>query len=723
VISTAATVADRTARKFLFCLALTVLLAAGARAHAQSNEDCMACHSDTTLTMERGRRSVPLFVDEGVLARSPHKDFVCVDCHAGFNPEEFPHNAKISPVNCMSCHSDAAGTHPFHSIMSTATGTDGARGTSCKQCHGTHDVLPLSSPDAPFSARNLTSSCGKCHPDIAGQFSRSEHGRALAQGEPGAPSCIGCHTNPITVTRAQGERSAKLKIEEERICLGCHLDNPEVRARMGPGAGFIASYETSVHGAALTAGNAGAATCIDCHGSHEMKRGIDPEARVSKSHIPDTCAKCHGQIASEYDDSIHGLALARGNIEAPVCTDCHGEHNILLHSDPNSPVAAGNVSTMVCSPCHSSVRLTSKYGIASDRFQTFSDSYHGLALRGGSLEAANCTSCHGVHDIKPSSDPASRTNKANLATTCGECHPGANERFAVGDVHVAITEEKEPILYWIATTYIILIVTTIGVMLIHNLADFLRKSQRRMKLRRGEIEEPYHGHALYLRMTLGERIQHGSLMASFIVLVITGFMLSYPESWWVEGIRRLSDHAFELRSLTHRTAAVVMVAASLVHIGYVTLSRRGRRLIVDLLPRFDDLHEAFGVARYNLGLSRTKPDLGRFSYIEKAEYWALVWGTIVMAVTGVIMWFENTSIGVITKLGWDIARTIHFYEAWLATLAILVWHIYFVIFNPDVYPMNMAWLTGRLTESEMAEEHPRELAAIRSKENDTESTG
>jgi cytochrome b subunit of formate dehydrogenase len=123
-----------------------------------------------------------------------------------------------------------------------------------------------------------------------------------------------------------------------------------------------------------------------------------------------------------------------------------------------------------------------------------------------------------------------------------------------------------------------------------------------------------------------------------------------------------------------------------------------------------------GVAKFNLGLSKIKPKLGRFSYIEKAEYWALVWGTIVMTVTGLIMWFDNTFIGLFTKLGWDIARTIHYYEAWLAFLAIVIWHFYFVIFNPDVYPMNIAWLKGNISEEEMAEEHPAELEEIKRKQ-------
>ena len=88
-----------------------------------------------------------------------------------------------------------------------------------------------------------------------------------------------------------------------------------------------------------------------------------------------------------------------------------------------------------------------------------------------------------------------------------------------------------------------------------------------------------------------------------------------------------------------------------------------------------------------------------------------------MSLTGVIMWFDNTFIGLFTKLGWDIARTIHYYEAWLAFLAIVVWHFYFVIFNPDVYPMNVAWIKGTMSEEEMAEEHPLEYERIKKEEN------
>jgi cytochrome b subunit of formate dehydrogenase len=190
-------------------------------------------------------------------------------------------------------------------------------------------------------------------------------------------------------------------------------------------------------------------------------------------------------------------------------------------------------------------------------------------------------------------------------------------------------------------------------------------------------------------------------------------MLRFPDAWWVRGVRAISDDVFDLRSLIHRIAAVVMVIASLYHTYYISMTKRGRELVRDLFPVLQDAKDAIAVMKYNTGFSTVKPKFGRFSYIEKSEYWALVWGTIVMAATGFVMWFDNTFIGLFTKLGYDVARVIHYYEAWLATLAIIVWHFYYVIFNPDTYPINLAFWKGTLTEHEMVEEHPLELEEIK----------
>jgi cytochrome b subunit of formate dehydrogenase len=283
-------------------------------------------------------------------------------------------------------------------------------------------------------------------------------------------------------------------------------------------------------------------------------------------------------------------------------------------------------------------------------------------------------------------------------------------------VHIIAEQRQEDILYFVTTGYIILIIVVIGGMIVHNLLDFIKKSKRQLMYRRGLILRTHPGHRLYLRMTFEERLQHATLLISFFLLVFTGFALRFPDAWWVAGFRHISPVMFELRGILHRIAAIVLVTASLYHLYYIFLTLRGKQLLRDLLPVWKDITDAIEVMKYNLGFSKEKPKFGRFSYIEKSEYWALVWGTLVMAITGVILWFDNTFLGLLTKLWWDVARTVHYYEAWLATLAIIIWHFYFVIFNPDIYPLNLAFWKGTLTEEEMEEEHPLELEELKRQE-------
>jgi len=221
----------------------------------------------------------------------------------------------------------------------------------------------------------------------------------------------------------------------------------------------------------------------------------------------------------------------------------------------------------------------------------------------------------------------------------------------------------------------------------------------------------------YLRMTLNERIQHFLLLSSFITLVITGFALKFPESLWVTAVfKLLGASAFEWRGIIHRIAAVIMVSVSIYHLGYIFFSSRGRQLVKDLWFKKSDIPDLTNAFKYYLGKSKSRPGFGRFSYIEKAEYWAVVWGTVVMGGTGCVLWFENLFLPVISNSGMDLATAIHYYEAILASLAIFVWHLYFVIYNPDVYPMNKAWFSGFLTREEMELEHPLELEKIEAEE-------
>lgn len=221
----------------------------------------------------------------------------------------------------------------------------------------------------------------------------------------------------------------------------------------------------------------------------------------------------------------------------------------------------------------------------------------------------------------------------------------------------------------------------------------------------------------YLRMSVSERIQHFLLFTSFITLILTGFGLKFPEAFWVKWIVYIiGDHAFEARGIVHRIASVIMIGVSLYHLYYILFTARGKQLVRDFLPGKQDLIDFKDSMLYLLGKSDEKPRLGRFSYIEKMEYWAVVWGTVIMGATGAILWFENTFLKIVGTTGMDVSTTIHYYEAILASLAILVWHFYFIFINPDVAPMNKAWSKGYLTRHQMENEHPLELERLENEE-------
>ncbi len=679
---------------------------------------CMECHIDPELEMERDGMDVLLFVEPQMIAESVHDLWSCVDCHEGYDPDSIPHAEQPVRVNCMLCHDDAeelAEAHPFHPNFALETPDFSSPDLACVGCHGSHAIVPVDDERFAFHGRAMVESCAQCHEAEAGEFVESAH--MTASGS--APDCLSCHRTDVV---NGGIPMLELKQVQSRQCIDCHVDLETDGGHLHlDGQTWISQWIESVHGSALEAGNADAASCVDCHGSHRMKAAMNQDSDVNKLHIVDTCQQCHGEVAEAFSQSVHAKALLVGNTDSPACTDCHGEHLILHADDPISPVAPRNVSQQLCGDCHGSVRLSRKYGISSDRFDTFADSYHGLSMRGGAVEVVNCASCHGYHTILPSSDPASMVHKSNLAATCGSCHPKASELYAMGKVHVSlkpvrpseIGTGRESIPQWVATLYVFLIVGVVGGMVLHNLLDFLRKVHRKVQGHRHGIKATEVPHRLYLRMTVNERVQHAVLASSFVVLVITGFMLRYPEAWWVEGLRKLNSHVFEWRSWTHRIAGIILLAAGAWHVLYLMLTRRGRELFHALLPRLRDLTDMIGVVRYNLGLSAQKPEFTRFSYIEKTEYWAMIWGSVLMGITGVLLWADQMTINLVGKVGFDVAHVIHFYEAILATLAIVVWHFYFVIFNPDVYPMNLSWLTGYLSEEEMLEEHPAWLAELK----------
>lgn len=473
------------------------------------------------------------------------------------------------------------------------------------------------------------------------------------------------------------------------VCTTCHADQ-------------AGDYANGVHGQERKKGNEGAPDCAMCHGSaHEL---LQPKSQAFRTAVPDTCAMCHPQVVEQYRASVHGQALARGITQAPLCTDCHGEHKIIKPSSADSPVNAAHIPE-TCGSCHGDVRLTRKFGLPSDRVVSFDSSFHGLAAKSGAQSVANCASCHGVHNILPSSDPKSTINPKNLPATCGKCHPGAGTRFAISQVHVIEGGAEPTPLRWVREFYLVIIPVTIGLMLLHNGGDWIRKLVR-LRFARGkrpEIRRAAGGH--HVVMLPFERVQHALLAISFITLVWTGFALKYPDAWWARPLL-LMEGARSMRSLIHRVAAVIFAGLSVTHLIALIVNRKLRKHWMEMLPNRNDPREALSNFAYNIGLGDKKPYRSPHSYVEKAEYWAVVWGAVVMIATGVLLWANNIALKHLPKMWLDVATSVHFYEAVLATLAIAVWHFYSIIFDPDVYPLNTAFLTGiTVKEEECPEEH------------------
>jgi formate dehydrogenase gamma subunit len=665
--------------------ALLILLLASSSAAA--DDECLACHGTKDI-QAMATKPGNFFVDPALYASGVHRGVGCTTCHTTI--KEYPHPPRIPKVSCASCHAEVPAdvAKSAHAALGPA---------SCASCHGSAHTTQR-------AVRISPNQCSTCHEVAVRDYHKSVHLEALDHGDAQSATCLSCHGPTHKVLPATNPDSAVAKKNLPATCGSCHA-NPEFLATHKIDFALpVEAYRLSVHGRAVEAGNAAAPSCSDCHASHAIFPARDARSKINHWQVTRTCGECHGDIKKTYDESIHGEAVARGVRESPVCTDCHGEHRILAPSEPQSLVNPARVSSVTCGRCHNDERLAERFNLPLDKVPAFEDSFHGLALRGGSQTVANCASCHGVHNILPSSDARSTTNPANLAKTCGSCHPGAGKRFAISTVHVRPASASEHVVVkWIRVTYYIVIPFTIGFMLLHHGIDFLAK------LIRGSAVS--HGRETVERMNLHFRIEHWLVLLSFPTLVVTGFALKFPEQWWASPILRWESE-FAFRGTVHRVAGVVLIASLVYHAVHLIVSRRDRVMLRFMMPDIRDVQDLAGMIKYNLGLAKERPYFGKFNYAEKMEYLAFMWGTVVMALSGFVLWFNNFSLRNFPKWVSDAATAMHYYEAILATLSILIWHFYIVIFDPDVYPMDLSWLTGKASADHLRHTRPAYLLKL-----------
>jgi cytochrome b subunit of formate dehydrogenase len=760
--------------KLITIFAFSLFIAAGAIAF--ENEDCMACHGEKDSWDMEDPDNASLFVESEVFDNSIHGVMSCIDCHdtiediphveklpkvdcstchsdvsetyltsihseaakgpdqetatcsschgvhnirPASDPESTVNHANLAHT-CITCHEDAGliVKHELPSkdyIQSYVYSVHGhsqiddpdSKAATCNDCHGWHDTKSHKSPESNVSRQNVAETCGQCHTDVIKDYYESVHGSLAKDGNPDTAVCTDCH-GEHTIKSPEDRNSTVSRLHISETCAVCHENLDIVNKYEIPISSPSKFYRESVHGIAMLEKNSSdAAACQDCHGYHTILAGSNPKSSVYKSNIPETCGGCHihTDIMKEFEDSIHGKMVRRGVMEAPVCTDCHGEHTIMSHLDPDSPVYSTRLAKEVCGRCHDSLVINRKYGLSFDKVSTYNESYHGLASRLGDTTVANCASCHGVHNILPSKDPASLIHKDNLLQTCGECHPGASPGFAAGMVHVSSNTKDSKVLYWVRIVYLLIILFTIGGMLLHNtLIVFRAISDKYRKQKQNAYVERFPPVAI---------IQHLLITITFILLVLTGFSLSYPDSLYSSFMKNILGWNEDARGLIHRVSGVGLTLTFVWHFITMIFTKRGRQELkaIMLYPR--DLKESFHNMFYHIGLAKKPPQFDRYDYSEKLEYWALVWGTMVMVLTGLLMWYPvvASTFG-LGKIWVDVANVIHFYEAWLATLAIIIWHFFFVIFHPEEYPMSLSWITGKLSVDSMKHHHPKELKRL-----------
>lgn len=308
--------------------------------------------------------------------------------------------------------------------------------------------------------------------------------------------CLSCHANPkLAITLPSGEELS-LYVSPEMLqesihsptgieCEACHTEiktypHPEINYQTVRELSrsyykacekcHAANYELtldSIHNQVADQGNLAAPVCTDCHGAHNVTSPDQPRALVSQ-----TCGQCHAQINETYIQSVHGGALIQeDNPDVPVCTDCHGVHNIL---DPRT--ASFRIETPdLCAGCHANEELMNKYGLSADVYSLYQTSWHGVDI---SVYKANwptiwhdsavCTDCHGVHNILKTEDPASMVNAANMLTTCTKCHPDAGPNWVDSWTgHNRISFERTPLLFYVDAFYATLVPAVLWASLVY----------------------------------------------------------------------------------------------------------------------------------------------------------------------------------------------------------------------------------------------------------------
>ena len=315
-----------------------------------ASRDCMRCHGDPELSVEHEGETISLFVDQEAYTLSEHSGTACAQCHTDVTPNH-PERACAtieSPVDCSICHAERVREHELSAHGRFAKAGD-LEAPTCLTCHEKHTTQSHRLPTSRTFSRNVPELCGTCHreggaaadridsdiPDIVESYIESAHGKGLLEsGLVVSASCIDCHTSHNPLPKNDPESS----VHPDHLadtCGVCHK-------------GIEETFQQSIHWPDNVVTTEPLPTCEDCHTSHTITR---TDAQGFRMQMMAQCGRCHESFAETFFDTYHGKVTQLGSEGAAKCYDCHGTHNILATSDPDSTLSHFNV-VETCAQCH-----------------------------------------------------------------------------------------------------------------------------------------------------------------------------------------------------------------------------------------------------------------------------------------------------------------------------------------------------------------------------------
>ena len=528
-----------------------------------------------------------------------------------------------------------------------------------------------------------------------------------------------------TMALAAGSAHAQAVLESNG-CFGCH----DLQARkVGPAFGEVAAkYRGDAQAeaklaAALKEGRGHpmpiAASDADLRAMAKAVLGAKPVAAAAAPAQPAegnpenaACLACHGQEG--FQPHVDAKQLA-ASVHAPrACLDCHKNITGIPHARADGKDKdAGKLAIIRegCGGCH------------VENFRSYGDTYHGQVTSLGYTYTAMCFDCHGKHDIKRVSDPASTVHPDNRLATCQKCHANATKGFVTFQPH-ANTHDREryPAMWYTAKFMMALIAGVFLFFWTHCALWFYREWQDRktgkhyQHISTAELPEYARGKH-YRRFALPWRIAHLFFALSLMTLAITGMAALYAHTGWASGFMRLLGGP-QNAAIIHRAAGVLILTifvAQIIHFA-VKLAPKWRTFNwfghTSLVPGPQDLKDALAMFRWFFGQG-PRPVFGRWTYWERFDYWAPFWGLFIVGGTGLMLWFKEATAAVWPGWMFNVSMLAHGEEAFLAILFLFTVHFFNNHFRPDkLPPPDIVMFTGTVSLEEFAREHTLEYQEL-----------